>query len=74
MKNKFLAVMSILLIVILVSGCISQAPDVIDDQPDDGTGDQSELDSQMSDVENLNSDIDDSDLETLDQDLSEIDW
>jgi len=74
-KLKFASgIFVLILLVVFISGCISQAPKVIDQQPDLGVEDENDIDSQIEDLEDLTDDIDDSDLSTLEEDLDSVDW
>ena len=64
----------IMVLTVAVSGCISQAPEIIDQEIDDGTEDHSQIDSQIGDLESLDDDVDDSDLQDLDTDLANVNW
>jgi hypothetical protein len=73
--NKIFGMITVVMILtVMVSGCISQAPEIIDQEIDDGTVDQGEINSQIGDLESLDDDVDDSDLQTIDQDLANVNW
>jgi hypothetical protein len=73
--NKLIGMtLVIMVLTVAVSGCISQAPEIIDQEIDDGTEDHSQIDSQIGDLESLDDDVDDSDLQDLDTDLANVNW
>lgn len=60
-------------LVTLISGCISQAPKVVNPEQQE-IADEDIISSELEYIDELDQDISDSELESLDQDLSDINW
>ena len=72
--NKFLAVMfSLILVVVLVSGCVGQSGNQQTNNAEELTTEE-QVSSEISELDTLQEEIDDSSLEDLEADLSEINW
>jgi hypothetical protein len=84
MKNNILSIgdsrmilslaVVVIVLTVMFSGCISQAPDAINPNVEDSTGEEAEIDSQIGNLEDLDGELADSDFADMDEDLAAIGW